>query len=76
MVTNNWKQAIISPLFKDKGSRDELDNYRDISILQVIAKLFERILCGQITSHFDHNCLFVDQQHGFRTNHSSETALH
>ena len=76
MVTNDWKHAIISPLFKGKGARDELDNYRGISILQVIAKLFERILCGQITSHFDHNCLFADQQHGFRTNHSCETALH
>ena len=42
----------------------------------MIAKLFERILCTQITAHFDRNCLFVDQQHGFRTNHSCETALH
>ena len=76
MVTNDWKHTIISPLFKAKGAQDELDNYRGISILQVIAKLFERILCGQITSHFDHNCLFADQQHGFRTNHTGETALH
>ena len=76
VFTNDWKHAIISPLFKGKGARDELDNYRGISILQVIAKLFERILCTQITAHFDRNCLFVDQQHGFRTNHSCETALH
>ena len=40
------------------GARDELDNYRGITILHAIAKLFERILGSQITSHFDHNCLF------------------
>ena len=43
------------------------DNYRGISNLQVIAKLFERILCAKVTSHFDRNCLFVDQQHGFKS---------
>ena len=59
MVTNDWKHAIISPLFKAKGARDELDNYRGMSFLQVIAKLFDRILSGQIFSHFDHNCLFA-----------------
>ena len=76
VFTSDWKYAIISPIFKGKGVRDELDNYRGIIILQVIAKLFERILCGQITSHFDRNCLFVDQQHGYRTNNSCDTALH
>ena len=60
VFTNDWQHAIISPLFKGKGARDELDNYRGISILQVIAKLFERILCAQVTCHFDRNCLFVD----------------
>ena len=44
MVTKDWKNAIISPLFKGKGAREELDIYRGISILQVIVKLFERVL--------------------------------
>ena len=76
MVTNDWNHAIISLLFKGKGDRDELDNYRGISFLQVIAKFFERLLFTQITAHFDRNCLFFDQQHGLRTNHSCETAIH
>ena len=42
----------------------------------MIAKLFERILSTQITAHFDRDCLFVDQQHGFRTNRYCETALY
>ena len=42
----------------------------------MIAKLFEQVIISQIKSHFDSNSLFVDQQHGFRTNHSCETAIH
>ena len=76
MATNDWKHIIISPLFKRKGASNELDNYRGISILQVITKLFEIVLCTQITAHFDRNCLFVDQQHGFRTYNFCETAIH
>ena len=60
MVTNDWKHVIIRPLFKGKGARGELDNYHGISILQVIAKLFERILCAQVISLFDRNFLFID----------------
>ena len=41
----------------------------------MIIKLIKLILWAHITSHFDHNCLFVDQQHGFRKNHSCETTL-
>ena len=37
VVTNDWKYAIKSPLLKAKGHYDELNSYRGISILQVIA---------------------------------------
>ena len=75
MAANNWKHAIISNLFKGKDARDELYIYRGISILQVISKMFAKILLHR-TAHFDRNRLFVDQQHGFRTNHSCESAIH
>ena len=75
MVTNDWKHAFISPLFKGKSALDQLDNYRGISILQVIVKLFKQVLWRQITTHFDRNCSFACKHHCFRTYHSCETAL-
>ncbi len=47
VVPRDWKTAHASPLFKD-GKRDEINNYRPISILPVMAKIFERILHDQI----------------------------
>jgi hypothetical protein len=69
-----WKQAIVLPLFK-KGEKNLCDNYRGISILSPFTKIFEKLLTTQITSHFNKNGLFSRVQHGFRANHSCETAL-
>jgi hypothetical protein len=74
-IANDWKSAIISPLYKGKGNIDECDNYRGISILQPIIKVFERVLAAQVVSYFEKNGLFCSAQHGFRSNHSCETAL-
>ena len=40
---SNWKCARVTPLFK-QGEASDLNNYRPISIISVIAKVFERIM--------------------------------
>ena len=46
------KNANITPLFK-KGHRGSKENYRPVSILPVISKIFEKLLCKQITIFID-----------------------
>ena len=80
-VANNqfpdeFKSAIVVPLYKGKGSAEDMNNYRGISILPPIAKLFEKILAEQLKIYFEINKLFFHSQHGFRSNHSCESALH
>ena len=67
------KIAKIIPLFK-KGDRNLLENYRPISILPAISKIFERIMFNQIHSHFSTHNLFYSGQYGFRVNHSTQLA--
>ena len=57
------KHANITPVFKKrcKGSKD---NYRPVSILPVISKIFEKLLCKQITVFID--SLLSKFQCGFR----------
>ncbi len=43
-VPDDWKKAIIVPLYKGKGSRSECSSYRGISLLSVPGKVYERIL--------------------------------
>ena len=65
-VRDEWKVAFLTPIYKGKGSKSKLDNYRPISILSPISKVFENLLSSQIRSFFESNQLFSPCQVGFR----------
>ena len=67
------KIAKVIPLFK-KDDRLNMDNYRPISILPAISKIFERVVYNQLYEYFSHNKLFYEGQYGFRGDHSTELA--
>ena len=69
-----FKMASNIPLFK-KGKISDLNNYRPISIIPVVAKLFERIVYNQLIKYLDGNKLISHYQSGFRSLHSTATAL-
>ena len=75
-IPNEWKAAVVTPLFKRKGNSDEVNNYRGISVISPIAKIFEKVLSSQIIDYINEQNILTTDQHGFRTNHSCETALH
>ena len=74
IIPKDFKCAIAFPLFK-KGDSSSCDNYRGISVLSPFAKIFERLISHQITTFFTYKKIFSPEQHGFRSNHSCETAL-
>ncbi len=43
-VPEDWRKAIIVPLYKGKGNREECNNYKGISLLSVPGKIYGRIL--------------------------------
>ena len=67
------KISIILPIFK-KGDVNSLNNYRPISLLQAISKIFERIIYDQLYAYFDNNNILSEEQYGFHTNNSTELA--
>jgi hypothetical protein len=69
----NLKTANVIPVFK-KGDKTNLNNYRPISLLPVISKIFEKVLNAQLTKIIDAG--YIDKnQFGFRRNHSTEDAV-
>ena len=68
------KTARIIPIHK-KGDRNDLNNYRPISILPVFSKIFEKGLHTQLYSYFEKNNLFSNFQYGFRKKRSTKNAL-
>ena len=67
-----FKSADISAAFK-QGSRNKKENYRPISILPLISKIFEKIICRQLSNHFDN--ILSKFQCGFRKGYSPQHCL-
>ena len=67
------KQARVTAIHK-KGDKNVFENYRPISILPALSKIFERILHSQLSKYFTDNNLFYSSQYSFRQHHSTEFA--
>ena len=70
---DSFNTSKIVPLFK-KGDHGLPTNYRPISLLPTISKVFERVIYDQMYLYFNNNNLLADEQFKFRKNHSTEYA--
>ena len=69
------KIAKVIPIFKNKGDQLLVSNYRPISLLSNINKIFEKLVFSRLYSFLTlHNCIY-DLQFGFRAKHSTNHAL-
>ena len=64
----------VTPLFK-QGERSDIDNYRPVSVISIIGKVFERIIYNQIFSHLSDRNISSKHQSGFHALYSTVTAL-
>ena len=71
---DDWKLAKVTPIFK-QGDKSDMNNYRPISVISAIAKVFERIICNRLSSYLSENNILSQYQSGFRSFHSTMTAL-
>jgi len=61
-----WCQAIICPLYKGKGSIHDKNNYRGISLLNVVGKIFTKVLNNRLVHWAEANRMFKPEQIGYR----------
>ena len=64
----------MDPVHK-RGSRSDPKNYRPISLLSVMGKMFERIVAQVVCCHLSENYLLLDQHFGFRPGRSTSDVL-
>ena len=74
MFPNMLKIARITPIYKN-SEKEHLQNYRPISILCSISKIFEKIMYKQLYSFLEKYKLLYEKQFGFRRKHSTVHAL-
>ena len=72
IIPHTWKLGNIVPIPKPNKDTDKGTSYRPISLLSVIAKTLEKSLLPYITA----NIANTPMQHGYKTQHSTVTALH
>ncbi len=71
-----FKQARVTPLLKKPTLNTSLlENYRPVSLLPFIAKTLERVVFNQVSLFLSQNNKLDAKQSGFRSGHSTETAL-
>ena len=62
-----WKVSLVVPVFKNVGERSTAKNYRPVSLLSVVSKVFEKLVNNRIVDHLEKCGLFSDFQYGFRS---------
>ena len=70
-----WKVSLVVPVFKNVGERSTAKNYRPVSLLSVVSKVFEKLVNNRIVDHLEKCGLFSDFQYGFRSPWSTADLL-
>ena len=73
-VPEEWKAAYITPVPK-KGNNDDVSNFRPVSVLPVVGKVFERLVHNQLYSYLQEHKMLDSAQFGFRPGHSTQDTL-
>lgn len=71
---NSLKKSIITPIYKG-GQEGDVNNYRPISVIPVIAKILEKLLNSRLLSYLQTNNILSPSQFGFRRGISTEDAI-
>ena len=66
----SWSESIIQPLHK-KGDKDNPENYRGISLLNILSKVYSHILNRRLNDWIDEQNILEESQAGFRKHYST-----
>ena len=67
---DEWTKSMIFPLYK-KGNANDVNNYRGISLLNVLGKIFSHVLNARLKRWCDMFNVIPEAQAGFRSNYST-----
>lgn len=71
LIPSIWCKGIICPIYKKKGSSKEPSNYRGITLLSCICKIFTSCINTRLSLFLTWNKSIGEEQAGFRADHST-----
>ncbi|CAB0004933.1 unnamed protein product, partial [Nesidiocoris tenuis] len=75
VVPEAFKEAVIFPLFKKKGDPGDAANYRGLSFVNCLSKLFTSLLANRLSLFVNEGGLLSECQNGFRKGYSTVDAI-
>ncbi|GAB0186403.1 mitochondrial enolase superfamily member 1 [Grus japonensis] len=73
-VPEDWKKANVTLVFKN-GKKEDVGNYRPVSLTSIPGKMVEQLILGVINKHVEEKKVFRSGQHGFTKGKSCLTNL-
>jgi len=73
--SDRLKTSKCIPIYKNKGDKTLLDNYRLVCLVDNFSKPFEKIMCSRLIDFLDESDFFSDSQFGFRKKLSTKHAV-
>ena len=70
-IPESWCIGMIRPLYKGKGDVKDPDNYRGITILSCLGKLFTSVINNRLTDYIESVGIIGEEQAGFRQGYST-----
>ena len=60
-------KKLVVPVFTNVEERSAAKNYRPVSLLSMVSKVFEKLVNKMLLDHLGKCALFSDFQYGFRS---------
>jgi hypothetical protein len=74
-IPHEWKMAKVTPIYKGKGSKEDFGNYRPISVISHVAKIFEKCIQKQLLCYLQTHDFIMPDQSAYLKHHSTQTVL-
>ena len=71
IIPNEWTTGIIKALYKNKGDINDINNYRGITLLSCLGKLFTSVINSRLYNYLTNEGILGNEQAGFRPKHST-----
>lgn len=72
---NALKQSIVKPIFK-KGDKNDVSNYRPITLISVFSKIYERAMFVRLNDYLNKFNIIANEQNGFQKGKSTSHAIY
>lgn len=72
-LSSEWMKTEM-PIPKKGKEPNSLENFRPVSLISVMSKVYERMILSRLQAYFENNCLLSPNQAGF-TKHRAKQSL-